>query len=521
MQQFQFHLREKLLDFTVRLEKLEKEIAKIPQEEDIILENYGTKKDLKATYYTLYPTSPLKKLIKPSKKDLQKLVRDNILAKLNEEKKSLTSSIEQIKEALESIKEDKLTDNLSNSNKLIIELLEYSLNSNLTAKRTIDIFLSIIRKTKKDDSLTNTIKRNILSFYNEDNTIIEGLNRKALILLYDKLFKQILSEEEQLKYAIVISNIKVEIELTEEQTKKETKESLLLQRESLSILQTYIHNEIILKPAQNIEEFKQLLRNAGLDDETRTFLLQKMEAKIEEENFLERKKQTINAVKNHLSETDLLHLKKAVELERIHTGQMKRLISRVKADVISICKYMELLNTEQDVNTNQEILTKRCAILKELVTSLDTMNPTLSSFYYLADDELIPYMLRSIEESEIEEQSNIYNLLTLISENRESKKLICTIAGISIYRVKNTTHNILFTYKGNKPIIIDVYKNVLNSNSKPKLNKKQIMKLRKILDSRYSKEYEELNTAYENLILSSLSLDSSKVQFSLSKRKIN
>ncbi len=521
MQQFQFHLREKLLDLTVRLEKLEKEIANIPQEEDIIIENYGNKKDLRATYYALYPTSTLKKLIKPRKKDLQRLVRDNILAKLTNKKEKLLTSIEQIKEALESIKEDKLTDNLTNSNKLIVELLEHSLNSNLTAKQTIALFLEIIRKTIRDDSLTNTIKRNIVSSYNEDNTIKEGLNPKAIILLYDKLFNQILSKEELLKYAIVISNIKIEIVLSQEKSIPEDKEVLLNQKEALSILQTYIYNETILKPAQNIEEFKELLRVAGLDDDTRRYLLGKMETKIEEENFIARKKQTIKAVRNHLSETELLHLKKAVELEKVHTGRMKELISRVKADVISICKYMELLNTEQDINASQEILTKRCAILKELVTSLDTMNPTLSSFYYLADDELIPYMLRAIEESEIEDQSNIYNLLILISENRESKKLIGTISGISIYIVKNSTHNILFTYKGTKPIIINVYKNMLNPNNKPKLSKKQITELRRIIDSKYSKEYEELNTAYENLILSSLSLDSSKVKLTLGKRKIN
>lgn len=514
MNKFKLHLQDKLQSLTTILEKLNIKIETLPPEHEIKLDSI---KKLKKEYHETNNSNILKRILGPSKQELRKYLRNKKLQKLEQNRDRLIAKIDELTIAIASINENQITEELENTNNIIIELLEYSINLNLTPPETTRLLLEIIRNSKQDDSLLSNMKTSLLNYYDKEGNIISTYNLNTLRLIYEKLFKLILSPQELQKYSIIINALTIEIYLKgPKKLSPQTKEQLTEQKESLGKLQTYIYNGEIVNTPDDIEEFRKTAESSGLELKAIEVLVEKMKDKIAENKRIERLTNAKEETSPYLTTDEIERLQKAIELEEQYTGDMQNLISRLINDIISICRYIKMIEETQDVSDSLEILTKRHNILKDLVKKLSEENNNQNAFYYLTDDDLIPYIYRTIEISDVTQLPDILNLLRRLSSCNKHK-IAATIDEITIYKIETKNHIILYTIKDDRITIINAYSNVRAVNCTSLINEKQLTKLKEILEITSNPEYQKLNNAYENLLISSLTLNQGENNLTLFK----
>lgn len=518
MNDFKFHMQEKLNQLRITLETINLTISTLPPKNKIKIEDFGNKKELKKQYLTENPSSFLERLTGPSLEKLQEYIRNKQITELNNKKKKMEAEISELQKAISSIENNQITIPLEKSNTVIRELLEHALNNNLKAEETKTLLLAVIRNTNKSNHLVSNIKEALKDFYDEQDNIKTNINLNALKLIYDKLFQVILTPEEQQRYAIIINSLVIEIKLSDQEHTTESKREELQQKKAnLEKLQTYISNGHIAKIPENMEEFKKEVSASGLEHSTaEKFIIAMQEAKVKEEALEEERKIT-EMLSHYLSEVELLKIEKSRQLEQEYTGDIKSLIIRVRNDVISICKYIDMVKDSEDINDSLEILTKRQLVLSDLVTKLSKVNTKLSNFYYLADDELIPYILRTIESTDVTELSSIFNLLNKLAERKNIGTIQSIQFGNYIYRIKNQAYTLLFTRKGSDILIINAIANRNMSKEATKLTKIQLKKIREFQDIQHNPEYDKLNATYEELVVSALNLNGPETTLTLNK----
>lgn len=518
MNKFKFHMQEKLNQLRIKLETLNLTISTLPPKNKIKIEDYGNKQELKKQFLKEHPSNFLKIMIGPTKEELQTFLRTKELEELNSQKNKLQEEISELEKAISSIEENKMTSTLDKSNTVIRELLEHALNSNLKAEETTKLLLTIIRNTNKSNHVVSNIKQGLKEFYDEQDNIKENVNLNTLRLIYNKLFQVILTPEEQQKYAIIIDGLVIEVRLNDkEHTTEAKREELRIRKENLEKLQTYILFGRILNVPEDMEEFKKIVYASGLDSQTAESFIIAMQKEKDARTLSEEEKKTNEMLSRYLTEDEMLKIEMSKQLEREHTGDIKNLIIRVRNDVISICKYMDMIKDSMDINDSLEVLTKRQLVLSDLVTRLSSVNTKLSNFYYLADDELIPYILRTIESTDVTELSSIYHLLNKLTDKKHQGTLYSIQSGINIYRIKNQTYTLFFTRKNNDILIINTMANRNITKESCKLTKPQLKRIREFQERKPNPEYDKLNATYEELVVTALNLNGPEMRLTLNK----
>lgn len=499
MNNFKLYLIEVLKKLNKEKELLEKKISEIPTENNIDITEYGNIKELSQEYHAKKKSNLIKRIIKPTKEELRKFIRTNLLSKQTKELDKLIIKINELKEIINSIENNQITSELPNTNLIIKELIKYSLNQNIESKETINLLLDIIRNTKKDDSIDYKVKHGLISFYNDDNTIIENSNINTLKMIYEKLFILTFTEEEKIKYTIIIDGIYIEILLNI----KENKEKLIAQKKSLEELKKYLSNGEIKLTPENINEFKTILDRLELDNEIKEYLTNEIH-KIEKEQVRKAEEEkTKRLLEKYLSEKELNYIIISKEIENNYTPEIKQLIIRLRNDIISMCKYIEMVEDSINLHETIEILAKRVELLKEVIENLTKHTKKHPKFHYLTDTDYVPFVLRSIETKDITELSQIHNLFRELNKKTTLSLPIRTINNIPIYKISNDSHAMLYSRKNNKIIIIDIYSNLLQGNKTP-LTSSKISQLIEYFQIHHTKELEKLNLIYEDLIATSL-----------------
>lgn len=518
MNRFKLHIEQKLQEVQKSINELNIKIETLPTKDQINLKDLGNIKELKKEYNTYYKRTGFLQLIGPSTEELKRFFHKQILTSLEEEKDKLNILKQAFEDLINSIKDNQITQKLTYTNALIKELLEFSSNNNLSSSDTIELLLEILRNSKNDQYVDTSIKKSITGFYDSNNQLKDEFNINSLRLMYEKLFLVTLTEEEQNKYSIIINGIIIELKIkSNNETEPSIKETLLVQKENLRKLQEYISAGQIIKTT-NIEEFKKILNNSGLDQMLITKLLIEMQDKIEEERKKQEEKQTKESLTKHLSEKELLYIEKSYIIEQKYNKEIKQLIIRLREDVISLCKYMDFVYTTVDINDSYDVLTKRISILKELLIQLESRSTEQSQFYYLTDNDLVPYIMRTIETKDISELNSILNLLKKLANRKHTGSIISICNGIPIYKVSNASHTLLFTKHTSKPTIIDIYSTNQFKCDK-KLSPQKIKSLEEYQVLNASVEFENLNNTYEGLILSSLIVPPFETQHTLKKER--
>lgn len=509
MKRFKTYLENRISLLNADLEKLMKRIDSLPPETEIIIENYGDISELKKKCKKEGNLSRIKIIFGPSKSDLRVFIHQKELSRLIKKKNTLETKIKELTSVVLSITEDKLEQELSTSNEVIKEFLNFSVNSNYDPEKLISGLLSIFRNTTNTDNVESKIKQDILTFFNEEDEIIDKSTIDTIKLLFQKLFMTILTEKEQEIYSIPINSIinRINIEVAKQESNEKEKEHLILQKKNIQMLQTYIKDGEITRTTDSLEEFKTILELSDIDSRIQEYLLNAMEQKIESEKATEEEIQIDKMLSKYLSEVEMLHIKKARELLKEHEGDIKNLIERAINDVISLCRYIDMTAASIDYQDSMDILTKRINILKELIINLEDANPALSNFYYLTGSDLIPQILRTIESYDITTYGSILHLLNYLASNKQSGELFYASSDIEIYKVSNESHTMLFSRRGPEIILINVYNSLTFAALEGELTSSTIKRVIEMHNIKKTKEFKKLQANYENLISSSLNLN--------------
>ena len=270
MNDFKQYLEIILEELSNKKMNLEKKLSEIP-EYNIDIKKHTNLKQLRKEYTNKKKLSFIQKIFKPSIEDLTKYVKEILIANQQEEINDIKKQIKEITEIIDSIENNMLTTQLDSTHYIIRELLNYSLNFNISSAETNRLLIDILRKNKQNTSIEYKIIEGILDFYDSNNILKENINYNSLKMIYSKLFLLTLTEEERIKFAIIINSILLEIS-----PNKEKQEVLIKQKKALQQLQTYIKDGKVIAITDDIEKFNELLDKSGIEHEQKDNLLKQM-----------------------------------------------------------------------------------------------------------------------------------------------------------------------------------------------------------------------------------------------------
>lgn len=519
MEQFKLYLEEQVQIIENELTELKHTIDVLPPESNFPLSEYGDIKELTKEYRLKSNASFIKRLIPVSKKELINYVRTNELTKLELRKNRLEKVLSELNEAIKSIKDNQFTKELSRSNEIIKKLFDYSAISNLTSSELSRMLIIILKHTRITEHVISKIKQNIISYYNDEGILVKKDNYDTLRLLFDKLFMTVFTPREQDKNIISINEIMSHLKVEHlEPSESKSKEDLLKERESLQILRTYIKDGRVVKSTSTIEEFQTLLSDANIEQGIAVTLVNQMEERIIRDNEIAEELKKQQVIKTYLSPEELLYITKAIELETQTTGHLQALINRTKNDVISLCRYLDIIKDTEDYQETLDILSKRMAILKELINNLEKNTNKRNAFYYVTDSEQMPYLLRTIESLDITSYKDIYRLLLNLASHKQKGQLKEVVDGLNIYEINGDNYKIAYTRTYNEIIVINAYNSTF-SNQDSVLNKAIITRLKELIDQPKTKEVKRLHSQYESMILRALNLDIIDQPLTLTKKE--
>lgn len=520
MEQFKIYLKTETIKLSEELQEITENIKNLPNEEIIITENYSHIRELKQEYRKNSKQTLLNKIKPITKKELSNYLKAKKNSELITKKKELTTKMDEINSLISVIKDNQITREIKTSDEIIKLLFTYFSNNSISCQETITILLEILRNTKKTDHINSKIKQNIVSLFNNNNELIAKENYNTIKLLFEKLFITLYTGKELEQNSHIITEIIIELKLQHTKgNNQESKRDLICQRNALQELHKYVKNGEVIASIEDYTTFKELIKKSKIDSNLATSLLNQMEDRIKKDRLLKEELEKETALKSLLNKEEQSYIGKAIEYESKTTGQLQlqNLISRTKNDVISICKYLQLVQDTTEFQNTLDILSKRVSILKELINSLENKENNKSTFYYLTNNESMPYILRTIDTLDITSHACIYSLLYTLARNPDAGQLTQTIEGIRIYELNNESYQLKYIKFHNEIIIINLYSKYFNPET-PVIDNQLIFQAKELISSCKKAETKSLHSKYEKLILKSLNQDVRQEKLTLSKK---
>lgn len=516
MKEFKSYLKTQQSILEIKLQSIIRDIEKFPSPENIDITNFGTKEELHKSYLKDNKTNILKRIIGPSKTELQIYLRNREINKLTKEKTKCERQINQIKQALSVIKEKDIIGEIWPNDEIIRYILEYASTRNINPNEVLKFLVQLCKYSKQNDKVEDKIKTNIARFFDENEIILEETKNSTISLLFEKLFITILTEKEQDKYALVIKQILTELTVVKnEVTQKETKPELEQQRQALIELQDYINGNCIIKTL-NTKSFHKLLELAGIPRATQLELITQMEQKIKEENEEQQRNLIVTTIKRFLTEEEIEVLRQAELKENTLIGPLKGLLSRAKKDVISMCKYLCYMDEVADMHESLEILSDRNRVLKRILESIEQEQKEPNTLYYVTDKEGVPLFLRNLELHESNDYNMIYNLLYRVSTKEKGKRLF-TKDNIDFQYIGNRLHKIVYVEQSGIRIVIGIDSQIPSYSVKKNLTKDALDKIEEITHRSIHPTFKEIHATYESVILEALNIKETGYTLSLKK----
>lgn len=516
MENFKIYLESRIKKLETELKNLEVKIEYWQNEHEINLENYGTLKELKKEYRKQSSKKIYQKLF-ITKKELETYISEKELNELTEKSQKLNKILHELRSAFIAISGNRFIDKMENTNNVIKEYLNYLIIFSEPVEESLRNLIAIFKATISKESVIDKIKGNIATFFDENNNIISNTNYGTLNLLFEKLFLTLLTEKEQEEHNIniisLLHEIKIQCDINLSAIKRE---ELQVQKEAIIKLQEYIAKNQIKKATSDIEYFKELLNKSGLKKESIENLLYKMQEKIEQEKEIASQIQQEKIIQKFLTENEILDVRKSIELEREFAEPIKTLINKLRNDVVSLCKYLELIESDHEFQNSLEILTKRMNVLRDVIKILEENKYSINTFFYFTSYDQVPLILRTIESTDIVDYPEIYSLLEYLATNPETGTKITDSTEPELFELASHSYKLVFSRKNSKIVIINVYKSTLNSEKKS-IKKSSLNRLKEIFANVQKEELQQLHSKYEELILSSLNLNFSEKPPTLKK----
>lgn len=516
MKQFKNYLETQLSINEIKLKANITETESLPPTEEIDLASFGTREELIKIYNEDLKPNFLKRIFGPTKLSLQIHMKNKEYLRLYGEKRKIERIISEIKEALKAINESEIKGSVYPNNEIIKLVLEYASINNINPQELLNFLIQLFKNTEENDKVEDKIKKNIASFFDDQNIIIKEAKLSTLTLLFDKLFNAILNKEELDRYELVINQIMVQLKIEKDKTtQKETKPELELKRRALRELQEYLNGNKVAKTI-DIKNFKLLLDTAEIPKKIQDKLIREMETKINKEQKEAEKVQIQEAILRYLSDDQLDVLKQGEQLANISTGDIRDLLTRAVKDVISMCKYLSYIDQVTDMHESLEILEDRIKVLRSIIANIKEENLEPSSLFYITDKEGIPVLLRNIEIYELTDYPTIFNLLYKASNKANGKKLV-TKDNIDFYYLKLHQMRLIYAETKGIRIVIGIDSHNTTNTMKKNITSEIVEKVKEIEYRSINKTYKEIHATYENVILETLNVKSPAYSLTLKK----
>lgn len=518
-----------------KIEELKKEITsidnnltKLSNPSDVILEEYGTKKELIALYKSHVKKHLLQKLFIPSQKELQNFIYNYERHLLTNKKTKINKQIKILEKVVESLIENSFVKDVpsfseNSSHKYIIQqILEYSEKDNIKPSEIVDLLISLFRQTIKDYHVESQLESDISNNFDRRNYPYKRIKIEDLLFSFNKLFITVLGEDYISKYPVSINGINNEIQLRHQKINslEGARNILLEEQQALLNLQEYIQGNKIIKATPDFDSFKKDLKKAGLEQGTIIDYIQQMERKIEEEKIAHRQAEDKRVLQKYLSPEHLAIFNEACSLiPEISSEELDNLLSRSIKDVISLCRYLELVESDsREFLENIERVTGKINILQTEIAKIKKPSIQESRFNYLINSDGLPIMLRSLDALDTTLYAEVYYLLNELSIDETVGTTINKVNGFNICAISGHELTLRYIKKGNNIFISNVVRRSEKIN--PMLTESEFNNIQHILTNANTKEMQNFQKTCEDLILHALNLYNPEEPYGLTK-KIN
>lgn len=513
---FKNYILNKITDLTKEYRNIEEQLTKLTNPNDIDLDNYGSRKKLIELYKSHIKKHFLQKLISPSTNELKNFIYNYERHILLNQKSKIEKQIIILKSASNSLVNNEFIKEFTynySPKYLLKTILDYSEKENVNAKEIVDLIISLFRRVPTTESVENQLEINLANSFDNHNYPKKNVRCEEIIFNFKKLLTSIFGEEIPVKYTVTINDIIKEIQLRYQKINSSLgkKEILLESQKALQNLKPYIEGNKIIKSTSDLEGFKRDLQNSGLEASIINEYIIGMEAKIAEEKEAKRIAEDERLLKKYLSDEYLDVINEArLLLKELSSEALDNLIARSINDVISLCRYLEIIGDEtQEYLDVEERITAKITILQ---SELKKPITTKSSFNYYINNEGIPNILRNLDAIDVIFYKEAYSLLNYLSINHEAGVTLTKIDNLYICEITGQELTLKFAKKGNNIVIIGIRR---KSEIAKELTIDDINNIKMSLSN--TKENQIFQKKCEETVLSALNLYSPEVPYSLHK----
>lgn len=489
------------------LEEIELQISKIPEIDDINIEQYGNKRELSKKVKKEKGFKIKRIFARQSTREIRKYIHQKEVENLVLKQKKIKRAIDQLVSFINSFNVGNKSFAISIfPNDIIIKaLLEYSKISEIGYDNILDILIKLFKSVGQDKkSLLSKIEHDIGDQFDDDLNIIEGVSSNTLAFTFDKLMRVAVGADYDSEFKVSISALEVELKLREQlEDSQEKRDSLIETQNAIKELKEYILGERIIKVAPSTEYFEGLLTKAGINKIAKQQYVSKMNELIKERE----EKENSELIKKFLSEDEQSILEKAKrEIDKTTTTDLQSLLERLIKDIISICKYMDMMFKSEEMVESYELLVQKIETLKVALREIKKGTNEEHVFCYTTNGNNVPTALVSVETIDDMLYGEILESLSKLAQKSTENKLICQAEGLQFKAQEGRNISIIYVEYNKSIIIISCLANHLLRTENLSITPSTLDSVRNAISSMALPEFHKVQAIYEDLIIQTLDL---------------
>lgn len=463
--------------------------------------DYGSREEILSQYVGKKVGRIRVILSRVSDKKLNEFILNRELNKLNEKKKVIEEQLRQYRVVEKSFHDGEMREKAFPNNYILTSMLSYFNEIKSNDFRTLlSMIISLFKMVGENNTdFIALIEQNIAENFDSKYQLKDGINLDTLLFMLDKVAKSFNFDDQ---VAAVLEGLKNEIRNSYVCSKEEQHQKTETNRALPGELEQFIVDGKIVKIAPSLEYFQYVLDKAKINDELKKEYLGLMQsASLEREKNEEKR-----LLAKFLVDTEQQTLATAYSyLMDSSNPAIAHFIQRLLKDIVSACKYMEIMGENLDFHDSYEAIACKVELLKALCT-MNLAQESKNTFYYVLGCDEMPIALRNAEGIDSLQYSRILKLLKSLSLNEDGKE-IGSFDGIRVNVLEEKNVGIIYAKEDNTIIILGISADIFGKE-RFTLNRNVSQKIKDILSKKDDSDFKKAQEAYEIALLQILNLNS-------------
>lgn len=515
-----FNINEFIEYLQMEIKKIKKQInaekqrlAALPNPDEIVLKEYGSKKELIDQYFEDKKTfGKLVVYFKKENKLKQKIV-ENKKNNLSSTLKLLEAKKQRYEKIIATIKTTGKLPTTYPNEELIKLLMDYASNNAINPYSFFQELLTLLDGTIKNNQSNDLLfdmEKALLEFFT-DGSLKSDASLSSLSFTFNNFLKELSSVKQNQDTKIYSENLKLFMKLlttkTTDKKISETKTKLATRQQALEETRKYVKYHKIIGLCDNVNRFTQTLRNAGFDNKTINDILIGMQNEIRDQKIKEADSNIKQTITKKISPDSYKVIETTKQILKSKNNVLYDLIKRKYEDIISLCTYISMDEANIWPN-NIDVLVEKLAELEMIIKiSKDKKGPQVCNYNYLINQDSNICFSKDLEFLDISLYDEIVDLLEMLLSNE-----------LPLTLVQKTKDNIKISKIGGAPAIYVASKNGLNfiigictestKNaflSKLETEQFQLMLSQAFKEARKDKDFIEKQQKYNQIVINTLS----------------